>query len=469
MAMKEESLYDDFVFKGNFWLPEKPDIKVSGTLTFNNQHIYLELIGAFYDHHNPQFAEKTIHGISYEGRKCSLFQNYMSNYNSNYIGTGRMIYHPNIVIIGTYLNSIEETLFINAQVHLNGLEEWLGNRPFYWDMPGDSEWSIKFTPDETFAVSLESIQTIIELQHHKSLGREQNKMYLYSKPFLMIKPHVEKSYEWYFSVIRQLEFMFTLFMGFSSRATVIKPSVAEPNEQDGQMEETMLTIFYMQEKLDIDNPLSWHYMPVPYRDLKPRIIEVFNNWFDKVEKLINTFNLFFPVYYTSAFVEQRFLSLIQSIESFYRGTRDEDIGCYMPKEEWERTVEKIISNLPSEIWDDFRSSLKTKMKHANEKSFRNKFVQLYSSFEPFLREKIIVSKEYINKIIDTRNNLIHYGSNDKADCFTTQEIVEVNARLQAFVIALILKELGFDDNQIHCRLHATPFLKQVLDGRFKLY
>jgi hypothetical protein len=48
MTKPSYTLLDDFELKGIWWLPEKPDLQISGILSFESEkRISLELLGSF--------------------------------------------------------------------------------------------------------------------------------------------------------------------------------------------------------------------------------------------------------------------------------------------------------------------------------------------------------------------------------------------------------------------------------------
>jgi len=65
-------MMDKFEYKGRWWLPDKPEKRISGTLRFTpNEGAILELIGSFKDTKdiNKMLEPEIILGISSNGKK----------------------------------------------------------------------------------------------------------------------------------------------------------------------------------------------------------------------------------------------------------------------------------------------------------------------------------------------------------------------------------------------------------------
>lgn len=83
MAKPSYSLVDNFELKGMWWLPEQPDIQISGILTFDNEKkISLELLGSFHDIKSigggDYFRPEIILGLTDNGQICTLFKNFVT-------------------------------------------------------------------------------------------------------------------------------------------------------------------------------------------------------------------------------------------------------------------------------------------------------------------------------------------------------------------------------------------------------
>ena len=125
---------EQHVFKGYWWLPDKPEDKVAGVLTYSpGERILLELIGGFeseevtiagfLDKENNKVA--LIHGVDSNAMEISLVSCYRSfsyNYSS---GFPIMHYSTRMAIYGKHINSLGEVCDYSAHVRFPELSYWL--------------------------------------------------------------------------------------------------------------------------------------------------------------------------------------------------------------------------------------------------------------------------------------------------------------------------------------------------------
>ena len=96
-------------YKGYWYLPSTPDNKVAGILTYYpNYKITLELIGSFDDSLFSNNEEKVIYGKTSDNKEITLLQcSQCSSWNFS-SGFPKVKYNCRFIIIGKYVNSLDE-------------------------------------------------------------------------------------------------------------------------------------------------------------------------------------------------------------------------------------------------------------------------------------------------------------------------------------------------------------------------
>ena len=93
-------------------------------------------------------------------------------------------------------------------------------------------------------------------------------------------------------------------------------------------------------------------------------------WFGKAERLGPVYDLYFATAYGSpAYLDDRFLSLVQGVEAYHRralGTTE------LPDEEHERRIEEVVSTAP----DAHRNWLRGQLVYSNEPGLRKRLAEI---------------------------------------------------------------------------------------------
>lgn len=121
------------IFKGKWWLPEKPEDKVSGVLTYiPGETIMLELIGNFQDSAQDAFSlmfqnerVPVIYGQASDGSDISLFDCGCYIHRAYKADFPIAKYQARTIAIGIHIADINEKRFFKAVVKIPELSYWL--------------------------------------------------------------------------------------------------------------------------------------------------------------------------------------------------------------------------------------------------------------------------------------------------------------------------------------------------------
>ena len=131
------NLFTDFECKGKWWIPEKPEDKLYGSLKFkHNNHILLELNGLFEKKSTSQrLKPEIILGITSEGKEVTLFQSYESESSESRIDfnsgsderIGKQNFRCEYMFVGEHFNRPEDIVFKYLATDFTYLDQWLNN------------------------------------------------------------------------------------------------------------------------------------------------------------------------------------------------------------------------------------------------------------------------------------------------------------------------------------------------------
>ena len=137
---------------------------------------------------------------------------------------------------------------------------------------------------------------------------------------------------------------------------------------------------------------------------------------------------------------------MQAIESFHRATMN---GKYLDDDAWEPHKNKLLNEIPVELEDSFKSSLKSRLRYGNEYSLRKRIQELLKLFQEETVNKLLFSKKYFTGIlVDTRNFLTHYDDSMEEEILNGEHLYWATIRLRILLFALLLRELGLNENLI---------------------
>lgn len=135
--MVKHTLSDDFKLKGLWWLPETPERRVPGIVTFDNDGINLELFGYFQkptsSYRDPIWNPKTILGRA-EGSLVTLYQALTTESPASRpagesqgirLQLHRSIFDVAHMFIGAHFESEAEIQFTSLEANFTHLEEWM--------------------------------------------------------------------------------------------------------------------------------------------------------------------------------------------------------------------------------------------------------------------------------------------------------------------------------------------------------
>jgi ApeA-like protein len=145
MSIFDKTLFEDFQLKGEWWLPQEPERKVSGTLTVKHgDSLMLELIGrpsdsSLFSEHRD-FNPEIILGTSREGVPCTLLKTMKISSGRSFGGPLNPMYSPQFLFLFQHFETTSEMNFQEASLSYTHLEEWIGELPFETEHMGEKRF-----------------------------------------------------------------------------------------------------------------------------------------------------------------------------------------------------------------------------------------------------------------------------------------------------------------------------------------
>jgi hypothetical protein len=451
VAKKKYTLCDDFELRGVWWLPDNPDVHITGILYFESGNkIRLELIGSFKslpDFANPEIEEKeVILGVTQDGRSCTLVGCYESGFTMNMPGISCQRFEANYLLEGAHWNSKHEIEFERISIGFDYLEEWLGHYTIKTSIDQDennknSGFTVKCNFPNTDKFYINHINSHFSTSYAASTkDTTTTTTTLEYNSYIELHPNEMKKLDWYTNQLSVIQQLLTLLIG-----EVVFPDRLLGTKSKADKE--YVSIFFTAKNRQPKKNMIHQDMIITLPEMKEEFCSVLEKWFSNYEELKSAYNLFFGALFNSSlYLEFHFLSLMQAIETLHRNVFG---GKYIEQSEYDKESQSIKSNIPKSFPDDLRDAIKSRIKYGNEYSLRKRIKDLFESLDEKTRELTTNSyKTFIGKVVDTRNYFTHYDDELKSAALSGSELFYTCQRLRIFIIVLLLKNMGVNEQNI---------------------
>lgn len=449
------NLFMDFESKGTWWIPEKPDDKLGGSLKFkHNNCILLELNGLFKKKSTfPLLKPELILGVTSEGKEVTLFQSYESDFSEPVICVksssseriGRQSFICKYMFVGKHFNRPEDMIFKGLGTNFTYLDQWLNNT-FKFDKMSENEYRIEVNSIKS-ELKIDSMSTTLTIWSWPDYtgsfpsGSTTGPIGIKYNSGITIKPDEPMNLKWFESFIYNLGNLLTLLIGCPVYPTNLYGEGVGADHD-------YIDIYYIIENPRYMKDFRFLEMDNRYPELikysnrsEQRIADVINNWFKKLELLGPVYDLIAITFYDSSMYSRTyFLTLMQAIETFHRKVIG---GNYQNKTDYKPTRQALVKAIPEGLDEKFKEVLENKIQHLNEFTLRDRLDDLKNcSVGDFKFFESIMGKDpdIIKKLADTRNYQTHFGRKTRS-IFGDDELPQINYELRLFLRVLLLDQI----------------------------
>lgn len=459
---------ESYECSGYWWLPNSSNNKVYGTLKFlPMEGAILELMGFFHQNisfeKNESFGKyvestEIILGLNSEGKEITL-------HNCTIIRRNRLIekgitiliFSVSFVFVGFHFEKKEDIEFKSLSVSYHLLNEWVGISGIKQGTELGSEGRLielnyNYNPPEKIKVNIKDFCLEIGWDLHSKFTPNTGELKLKQTTFVKIEPQNSASFDYFLNICYDIQ----NFLSFGLRRITFPLIMEGKNEkfyhdlvlEKGKVYPSIKIFYSALGENDNNNSINLTKMFFSYNDIDDYLGKCLNNWFNKKEDLEPVYRLYFGTMYNSSmFLQNKFLSLIQALESYHRRIHD---GKYCTDDEYNDIYIKILESVACDIDSDFREKLKGYLKYAHEYSLRKRLKLIIQILE---KNGIHVNPSYNNKgllisdLVDIRNELTHNDkiSEKSKDFVKMSEYVEI---MQRIIETCLLLESGLPKEMV---------------------
>ncbi|MBT9599384.1 MAG: hypothetical protein IV094_25665 [Vitreoscilla sp.] len=438
-------LSSTFEYSADWYLPEHPDVRVSGRLTYTSERAEIQLNDAFTPMRGDLLSAPipdypVIHGISTKGEALTVLRAQRLGINFNFGPAGlrqpeRLI--SSWLIVGAHVSA--EQKYYRVNFFIPGLEIWLSSANIGQSIEQDSNserithtFVVRQTDSEITAAP--AIDATLEWRTGTTLRTVLSKsVSIDVLGSVSISPATPKPIDWFFEQQGKLSTMMAFLAGRPMPIDAISAHISETTQP--------ISLLVAMRQADKYEFKSINDFLVPRSKLGDSFPSVVANWFREVESVLVPSQLALGILSTKdLWLHIEFLSLIQALEGFHRGRYG---GNYMDDSDYESVKATLGSAIPATISNDHRDALRSRIRYGNQISLSKRLNELCGCLGDDLAQVVFATSGKIpRRWIDTRNYHTHWDEELRQDTIDGQEMYNANARMEHFLRLLYLLLMG---------------------------
>lgn len=432
---------EKFELKGVWWLPENDENYIHGILKFDPEDgAYLELMGQLIDHKTNE--ADIILGRSANGKNITLYKCFDLQKTFVSFGFPTTTIFANMIFEGVHFNREEDIIFNELSCHYSNLDEWAWMNGISIKESASKKIEIKYEypPVESATISEDYDMEIYAITQRPIYFTVQNEVSIVQKTYIKLINKNLNSFEKHRDKLDHIQNFISLGVGVPVSIIDLFGKVEENKEDfEGEIIYSKVEIYFSTRQVS-----NSHKQVLPqrmlfnFRDIRDEFHEIINNWFNMKKTLNPIFNLYFGTIYNSdMYLEQKFLSLVQAIESYHRRTRKNN---EIDPSDHEEKVNKIIQSVDEE----HQEWLRNRLRYSNEPTLRNRLTELVKECDSLLnlpsgRKK----KSFISNVYNTRNYLTHYDMALFDKAAKGIKLLNICTMLEIIIEYNLLVDIGF--------------------------
>jgi hypothetical protein len=456
-------------YEGLWWLPNRPAATLQGTLRFKpNEYAILDLLGSFPILGTAGvfeiplivgrcFVSSSERELSSKEEEITLKNCSVRNISLDFRRPSS--YDAQTIFIGYRFDKEMDVKFKEVYIKYSYLHEWVGISGFNVDKNLDEnkvEMNYQ-TPDPIalteigdFKISICFVPLPSLLQLRLALHARQQ-VQLKQETYIKIESDEDKPYEEYLDLIRKLQNFLSLVIMQPVYPLYVDGgnSSKKLETQDGRV--ILLPIQIMDRHWHIFTPpkgISSLDMLFSLRWIETKIGDLIKKWIEEYDEFSSVYNPYFGTMYSGEiYLEDIFLALIRTIEGYHRLTHK-----IFESEDDEKAYQEKVKNIIESVKEkDYKDWLTDELKYSYEPKLRKRLNDLIaesSEVTKFLFKRKKDMKNFINKVVEARNFLIHPDTRLKAVDYSSYLPELIQDQMKPLIAILLFKQLEFSDYEI---------------------
>ncbi|TWT50071.1 hypothetical protein KOR42_36170 [Thalassoglobus neptunius] len=425
-----EDYLDKELASDEIWWPPRTDQKVRGRLAYKDT-INLSLFSAV-----DTTDEPVIFGNSNKFGRCTIFEAYSKENDNHSLPAPSSRFQATYAILGVHCESREEPIFNNISFHFPELCYFLEHDAFSTERHPDGKSTTTYTPQQSFRTSiLDDSCTVYIGSGMSELGGGMESLTLIHRPSISFYFKSPESFNGILSLSDKVIRLFTLLLGKRTYLTEFNYACPDP----------MMSEQILQRRSRPPKP-EWCFPIALLNRIKAYWPNLLEKWLGN-EDIHTTALLLHHGMSDEGFLEDRFLSLAQALETYCRLNQPDN--QYMDEDSYQKIQQKLLNSLPEATPRSFRQSFTHKLKFANQFGLKKRIkLELDGLDDKTVRLFCLDKSKFADKVVATRNWLVHQGEREPSQTFSNHELFPAAMSLQTLMLMLIYKWLGCPEHEV---------------------
>ena len=462
-----------FEYLGEWWSHDHPDRRFGGTLAYSpSRGLKLKIVGCFSPNYRDEGNDlhEIVHGQVAGAGNITLLNCWEQNLKESRSSSQSVLliteYGSGIAFIGAHFERIDQIHFRKISVNYTLLSQWIMPRSFKCDhrsKRGDDsndDFGVVYRRPNPIELTVGSIS--ITLWSDLSTKRSHSSIEL-AEDYLahFVSSDALTISQWHRQIVSQLQNFLTFATGSPSSVAEFIILIPEINSSNGTQLERRVKVVQppasvLEEELE---RYQLRNLLFSYSDVADRLNEVINDWIELSASIQSGINLLLGTMYHQGrfpFIEMEFLSIVQAVESYHRCRRDgHEIDENMHQIRIARILDQHVDNPKDRRW------LKRKLKLSNNKSLSRRLEELLAESSSIVDSIIPDRSAFAERVAGARNFLSHFDKELEQKRLNTLESVDALDTLVVLLQALLLRDLGFSEEDAGQRIRATARYRNI--------
>ncbi len=363
-------------------------------------------------------------------------------------GFSTSAYAGDTVFVGEHFERPEDVGFEGLSVEYSHLEEWAGVSGFALQMPHDPKahpFTIEHQIPERISFSVGEIRISLRFgarhKHSSLLVREAS---IIQYAYVMVEFPEKRALD----DLLEITYRIQNFLSFGVRSPIyplsVRGIVASGEEANVEIHYRSLGRTGSTDKV---HPVD---MLFTLQDLPGGLDRALGTWLERSEVLDPVYRLYLgTVYNPNAFLEQRFLNLVQALEAYHRRAMP---TTDLPEAQHERRKEEILEAVP----ERHREWLEGKLEYSNEPSLGRRLKDIIRKYPkatyPVAGENSKDRDSFIYKVTATRNYRTHFDKRLEDETVYGENLYRITEKLKLLMEACLMGEIGFGADEIRAAI-----------------
>jgi hypothetical protein len=161
-------------------------------------------------------------------------------------------------------------------------------------------------------------------------------------------------------------------------------------------------------------------------------------------------------------LNQQFLSVILALESLHERTYN---SKYVSEHEYKMIYKNLTNAIPAEVTKDFKEKIKNTLSFINEFSLRDRLRDILNEYKSIHLELTQNMERFIDKVIKTRNYLIHHKKELYQKATKGDELFFLTQKLKLILEICLLSKMGFSIEKIQKLILKNSWRKYILEKK----